>query len=109
MKKMTENKDMNFQAKALSQLIEGLNVGDLPQEKQNEIILKLTETLLKRIFVETMDRLGGIGRGEYEKITEGEVAPEAIEAFFKERIHDYDDMVQKIIEEFKNEMMVQNS
>lgn len=96
---------MNFQSEALSQLINGLNIKDLSQDRQDEIIIKLTETLLKRIFVETMDRLGSDGRGEYEKMTEGEIMPDQVEAFFKEKIHDYDEMVQKIIEEFKSEMM----
>jgi hypothetical protein len=66
----------------------------------------MTEVLLKRIFLETMEKLGEQGRLEYEKISQEEtVTPEQMEAFFKDSIKDYDGMVQGIIEEFKMEMM----
>ncbi|KKP90551.1 MAG: hypothetical protein UR95_C0001G0078 [Parcubacteria group bacterium GW2011_GWC1_36_108] len=96
------------QAEALSQLIKDLGIDTLSQDKQNELIIKMTEVLLKRIFLETMDKLGEEGREEYEKMSEGEVAPEQVEEFFKERINDYDEMVQGIIEEFRGEMMAAN-
>lgn len=87
------------QADALNQLIKDLGIDTLSQDKQNELIIKMTEVLLKRIFLETMEKLGESGREEYEKMSEGEVAPEQVEAFFKEKIANYDEMVQQIIEE----------
>jgi hypothetical protein len=96
------------QAHALNQLIKDLGIDTLSQDKQNELIIKMTEVLLKRIFLETMEKLGEEGREEYEKMSEGEVEPQQIEAFFKEKIHNYDEMVQHIIEEFRGEMMVAN-
>ncbi|EKE19157.1 MAG: hypothetical protein ACD_9C00116G0003 [uncultured bacterium] len=98
------NQQKNFQAEALTQLIEDLNIGDLSQEKQKEITIRMTETLLRQIFVKTMDELGEQGREEYGKMSEGEIEPEQIETFFKEKIQDYDEMVQKTIEDFKLEM-----
>lgn len=97
------------QAEALQQLIKDLGIDTLSQDKQNELIIKMTEVLLKRIFLETMDKLGEEGRDEYEKMSEGEVAPQQVEEFFKEKINGYDEMVQGIIEEFKGEMMAANS
>ncbi|HBI34416.1 MAG TPA: hypothetical protein DEA43_01300 [Candidatus Moranbacteria bacterium] len=96
------------QAEALSQLIKDLGIDTLSQDKQNELIIKMTEVLLKRIFLETMDKLGEEGREEYEKMSQGEVSPSQVEEFFKERINDYDEMVQGIIEEFRGEMMQAN-
>ncbi|KKP98168.1 MAG: hypothetical protein US25_C0085G0002 [Candidatus Moranbacteria bacterium GW2011_GWE1_36_7] len=96
------------QAEALQQLIKDLGIDTLSEDKQNELIIKMTEVLLKRIFLETMDKLGEEGREEYEKMSEGEVLPEQIEAFFKEKINNYDEMVQEIIEEFRGEMMNAN-
>lgn len=95
----------NPQSAALMQLVKDLGIDSLPQEKQEGLIIKMTEVLLKRIFIETMDKLGEKGREEYEKMMEGKVEPEQVEAFFKDRIRDYDGMVQSIIEEFKKEMM----
>lgn len=96
------------QAAALTQLIKDLGIDTLDQDKQNELIIKMTEVLLKRIFLETMDSLGEEGREEYENMSQGSVEPEQMEAFFKERISNYDEMVAKIISEFKDEMMDAN-
>ena len=105
---MTEESNKLSQADALSQLIKDLGIDTLSQDKQNELIIKMTEVLLKRIFLETMDKLGEQGREEYEKMSEGEVQPEQMEAFFKEKIHNYEEMVQGVIEEFRGEMIAAN-
>src|SRR5476649_2845185 len=99
---MTDETTQNPQSEALAQLIKDMGIDTLSQDKQNELIIKMTEVLLKRIFLETMEKLGEGGREEYEKISEGEVQPEQIEAFFKEKISNYDEMVQGIIEEFRS-------
>lgn len=105
---MTDEIKEDTQNQALQQLIKDLGIDTLSQDKQNELVIKMTEVLLKRIFLETMEKLGEKGREEYEKMTEGEVIPEQVEAFFKERIHNYDEMVQNVIMEFKEEMMQAN-
>lgn len=105
---MTDEITSSSQSEALSQLIKDLGIDTLSQDKQNELIIKMTEVLLKRIFLETMDKLGEKGREEYEKMTEGEIIPEQMEAFFKEKIHNYEEMVQGVIVEFKEEMMRAN-
>ena len=105
---MTEEIMQSSQADALSQLIKDLGIDTLSQDKQNELIIKMTEVLLKRIFLETMEKLGEQGREEYEKMTEGELVPEQMEAFFKDKIANYDEMVQGVIDEFKGEMMAAN-
>jgi len=98
----------NAQSEALNQLIKDLGIDTLSQDKQNDLIIKMTEVLLKRIFLETMEKLGEKGREEYEKMSEGEVEPQQVEEFFKEKIKNYDEMVQQIIEEFRNEMVSTN-
>lgn len=105
---MTEEIIQNSQASALAQLIKDLGIDTLSQDKQNELIIKMTEVLLKRIFLETMDKLGEQGREEYEKMSEGEVQPEQMEAFFKEKISNYEEMVQGVIDEFRGEMIAAN-
>lgn len=99
----------NPRPEELDKLIKDLGLDSLSQDKQDDLIIKMTEVLLKRIFVETMDSLGEKGREEYEELTKGEVTPEQIDAFFKEKIKNYDQMVQGIVEEFKKEMMAANS
>lgn len=101
---MTNIQKENLQTELLSGLIEDLRIKDLDEAKQNEMMIKMTGVLLRRIFVEAMDRIGSDGRLAYEKMSEGDLEPGQVEAFFKDRIHDYDEMVEKIIEEFRNEI-----
>ena len=82
------------QNKALLQLVKDLGIDNLPQDQQQQLIIKMTEVLLKRIFLETMERLGEQGRQEYEKMSEGEIEPEQVAEFFKEKIRNYDEMVE---------------
>ncbi len=106
----TQNEEItSSQQQALSQLVKDLGIDNLSQDKQNELIIKMTEVLLKRIFLETMEKLGEQGREEYEKMSEGDVQVEQVEAFFKEKINNYDEMIENIIEEFKSEMLGANA
>jgi hypothetical protein len=103
------DENTNPQSIALEQLVKDLGIDSLSQEKQNDLIIKMSEVLLKRIFLETMEKLGEQGREEYEKITQGEVTPQQMEEFFKNNIQDYDKMIEGIVEEFKEEMMSANA
>jgi hypothetical protein len=67
----------------------------------------MTESLLRRIFVETMVKLGDDGRSEYESL-QADAGPEQMETFFREKIQGYDEMVEKIVEEFKKDMLKKN-
>ncbi len=94
----------NIRSQALDDLVKEMGIDSLPQEKQNELLIKMTEVLLKRIFIETMEKLGEQGRDEYEEIMLKNPEPDELESFFSERISDYDNLVQKIIGDFKEEM-----
>ena len=54
-----------------------------------------------------MEKLGESGRRKYEKVSEveGEITAAQAEEFFRENISNYDEMVQKVIADFKAEMM----
>ncbi|EKE15848.1 MAG: hypothetical protein ACD_11C00103G0050 [uncultured bacterium] len=97
--------DNNTQSQALSDLVKDLKIESLPQDKQNKIIIKMTEALLKRIFIETMEAIGEKGRDEYEELLKKNSSPEELEKFFMERIKDYDEFMQKVIVDFKKEII----
>lgn len=99
-----DKREENFQIGAVSELIEDFRIKDLPQEKKDEMVIKMTESLLKRIFVEAMDRLGNDGRAEYKSM-QLDSQPQQIEVFFREKIRGYDEMVEKIVSEFKRGML----
>jgi len=94
----------NTYSQSLDELVKEMGIDTLPEDKKNELLVKMTEVLLKRIFVETMEKLGEQGRDEYEEIMLKNPQPEELESFFAERISDYDNLVQKIIGDFKEEM-----
>lgn len=85
-------------------IIEELGLKNLPQEKQEEILVKMTEVLLKKIYLETFEKLGEADRQELANILDGEPEPEKVEAYLRTKIEDYDGFVKKIVEDFKEEM-----
>jgi len=93
------------QNKMQKTLMEELGLSDLPQDKQEQLLIKMTEVLLKRIFLETMEKLDDQGKEEYQKMVEsGTATPEQMEEFLKSRVNDYEGLVKKVVDEFKEEM-----
>lgn len=85
-------------------LIDELGLSDLPADKQEQLLLKMTEALLKRIFVETMERLEKDDQEIYGGMIDDKKSPEEIEKFLREKIENYDQMLEKIADDFKEEM-----
>lgn len=86
-------------------LLDELGLSDLPRDKKEQLVIKMTEVILKRIFLETMERLDDEGRNEYEKLVKGNAAPDQVEEFLKSRISNYDEVIQKVVDDFKKEMV----
>ena len=83
-------------------IIEELGLQDLPQEKQEQLLVKIGEVVIKRIYLETMENLE---KPDQEKLVDMmEKNPDGIEAFLKEKIPNYDEFVKKIVDDFKGEM-----
>jgi len=99
------NQESEIQSKAMDKLVKDLGIDTLPEDKQNQLLIKMTEALLKRIFIESMDKIGQEGRDEYEKLLERKASSEEIENFFKEKINNHDELIQKVIEEFRDEIL----
>lgn len=85
-------------------LIEELGFSGLAKDKQEESFIKMTEVLLKRIFVETMEKLSEADREEYERMVVEKINSREVSAFLRDRVYNYDEMVNKIISDFKEEM-----
>lgn len=88
----------------LMNLAEELGFGAVSDEKKVELIAQMGEVLIKRIMLETFDRLGDSGVDEYEKLMEGGADEAALKAFLDEKIPGYDRVVEKIVANFKEEM-----
>lgn len=90
--------------KILNDVAEELGFGGVSDEKKAELIGKMGEALMKRILLETFNRLGDAGVKEYDELIDRGGTQEEISAFLKSRIPDYEDMLMKVVLEFKQSM-----
>ncbi|OGI14495.1 MAG: hypothetical protein A3E38_00745 [Candidatus Moranbacteria bacterium RIFCSPHIGHO2_12_FULL_54_9] len=86
------------------ELIEAFRLEGIPGDKQEELLAKIGEALLKRIFLETMEKMGEAGIAEYEALLEKNAKQEELEAFFETKIPGYNVFVRGIVTAFKEEM-----
>ena len=86
-------------------LAEELGISDLPQDKQEQLLIKMTEVILKRMFVETLDKLNDADREAYEQMLDRSAEPAEVEKFLREKISNYDQMLEKIVAEFKEKVV----
>ncbi len=99
-----DNINEDLKKKALDQLVEDLGMNDLPQDKKDELLAKISEAFLGRIFVEVMEKIGEDGRDEYEKLMEKNPEPQEVDKFFASKIENYDGFVTKVAQDFKEEL-----
>ena len=86
-------------------IIEEMGLQNIPKEKQEEILVKMTEVLLKKIYLETFENLAEADREELAKMLDSEEAqPEKVEGYLRTKIEDYDGFVKKIVENFTQDM-----
>lgn len=85
-------------------LIKELGLADFSYDKQEQLLIKVTESVLKRIFLETMYRLSVAEQASYEKMIDENASSEEVEKFLREKIADYDNIVKKTIGDFREEM-----
>lgn len=87
------------------ELIETFHLEGIPEDKQEELLSKIGEALLKRIFIETMEKMGDANVKEYEEMLDKEAKQEELEAFFENKIPGYNIFVRGVVEKFKEEMV----
>lgn len=87
-----------------SQLMQELGLAGLSQEKQEELIVKMTEVILKKVFLATMERLDEKGQAQYAMLMENDPEAKDVDEFLKEKISGYEEMVEKIVKDLIEEM-----
>jgi len=86
------------------ELVKEFHLENISEEKQEELLGKMGEALLKRIFLETMEKIGDAGVAEYEALLGKAAKEDEIDAFFESKIPGYNVFVREIVENFKKEM-----
>lgn len=86
------------------ELIEAFQLEGIPEDKQEILLAKAGEALLKRILLETMEKIGDEGVLEYEALLDKGAKEEEIAAFLENKIPGYTIFVRGIVTRFKEEM-----
>jgi len=86
------------------EIIETFGLQDMSVEKQDDLIGKIGEVFLKRLFLATIDKLGANGAREYEELLSREANAEEMEAFFEEKIPGYAIFVRGVVADFRKDM-----
>ena len=86
------------------ELVEVFHLEDVPPDKQEALLSKMGEALLKRIFLETMEKIGDAGVKEYEALLDTGATQTDIEAFLEKKIPGYNVFVRGVVTTFKEEM-----
>lgn len=85
-------------------LLEEMGIAGLPEDQQNELVDKMVEAILKRVLLETLEKLNEADQAAYEAMIDRNANPEEMEKFLQEKIPNYGDMVAKVVADFKEEM-----
>ena len=85
-------------------IIEELGLEDLPEETKAKALVDLLELVLKRLYMETMDKLTQEDQQELMKMLEEKAEPDQVEKFLREKISDYDEFVKKVVSDLKDEL-----
>lgn len=88
----------------ITSALDRLDVSAIPQELRIELLSEMTEVALKRIAVEAAERLSPPDQAALLKLQESSTEPADIEAFVRERIPDYDALVETALNGFLEEM-----
>lgn len=88
----------------IADALERLDVSAIPQELRIELLSQMTEVALKRIAVEAAERLSPEDQDTFLKLQAESGDPAEIEEFVRERIPDYDALVETILNGFLEEM-----
>jgi hypothetical protein len=76
---------------------------DLNDEAQRELIEQMTESVIKRVLIESYTKLSDSDREEFEEMMENveEIDPNSIDEFLNEKLTDYDAVIVEAIDDLK--------
>lgn len=94
----------NNQDKIKLEIMKDLGFDKLPEDKQDDILAKIGEIILKKIFIETIDKLDTESANEFRDMLKNGESAEKIEDFLNAKIENYDIIIEKIVEEVKNDI-----
>ena len=97
-------KDANIQAK----IVEAFGIGDLPEDKQAQVLARAGELLIKRLFLKVADILSPEDRNSLDDMLgqEPPVSEEQVSTFLTEKVPNVEQLLQEEIAGFASEFKV---
>ncbi len=86
-------------------ILKEMGLDTLPEEKQMELIQKMLQVVLQRIFVEMGEKLSEADRKTLEEMLQDQTSPEEIEHFLQSKIPDFAERLNVIVANFRSEML----
>jgi hypothetical protein len=84
-------------------ILKELGIDQLAPQRQEELLVAMTEVLLKRLTLRILEKLSDSQRKEFDIVC-SDGNPEIIQAFFTQNVPGYEKMIQEEINSFKQEM-----
>lgn len=104
---MTNDQDqtqVQNESQVKNAIMKELDLEGLSEERQNEIIIKMGEVVLKKVFIQTVEKLSDEDQVQFEKMLDEKKEPEEVEKFLNEKIPDFEEMVGKIVLQLKEDL-----
>jgi len=86
-------------------IIEALGLEPLPDEQKIKMVEMMSTVVQKRLMLRIMEQLSETDKDEFEKILGGKDADLAAAEFIKNRVPNFDEMIQEEIIKIKQEMI----
>ncbi len=84
---------------------------DLGDEKQQQLIENMTESVIKRVLVDAYEKLSESDREIFEGMMENieNIDPNSIDEFLRDKLTDYEGIVENAIADLKKHLIDSNS
>lgn len=92
------------QTSSIETLISALNLSAYSQEKQEQIILNISDTLFKGTLVRLVERMDDATRNDLNTLMESDISSEDVVTFLKERVSGADEVVHEVLHEITNDI-----
>jgi len=79
-----------------------LDLGSLPPEEQEEIILRIGGIIYQNVLIRIMELMGEKDQDEFEELLDRNAAPEEIFSFLKSRVKDFEKIIEEEAIKFKD-------
>ncbi|MDP2816567.1 MAG: hypothetical protein Q8O19_07805 [Rectinemataceae bacterium] len=92
--------DTNF-----SQVMEALELNELPPEEQEALLLDLNSLIFRGSMVRLIERMDEKTRDDFARLVEGGVDEKGVETFLRERVPDADSAVAETVQEISDDIL----